>query len=66
MKNELPKRFMTIREIAHTGILPEHTLRNLVKTDSIPYFRTGNRVLIDIDSLIDNLSLLARRNTNEQ
>lgn len=27
---------MTIREVAATGIMPEHALRILVKTDAIP------------------------------
>jgi hypothetical protein len=40
-------KMMTIREIAKTGILPEHALRVLVKKGAIPHLLVGNKVLIN-------------------
>lgn len=54
---EMPK-FMTIRQIAKTGILPEHTIRQLVKQGRVPYFMTGNRALVNYTALVAMLNNL--------
>ena len=54
-KNTLPK-MLTIRQIAATGILPEHALRIMVKTNQIPYIKVGNRNLINMNTLISYLN----------
>lgn len=51
-------RFVTIRQAAATGILPEHTLRRFVKDGTIPSIKSGNRNLINLDRLIAQLEEL--------
>lgn len=53
-------RFLTIRETAATGILPEHRLRIMVKSGVCPGFYSGNRFLINIDALSDLLDQWSR------
>ena len=48
-------RFLTIRQIAKTGLLPEHALRVMEKTGKLPSIRTGNRILINYDRLVEML-----------
>ena len=50
------KIFMTIREVAKTGILPEHTIRVMVK---VPHIMAGNRVLINYPKFIEQLQITA-------
>lgn len=45
-------RMMTIRRVAATGILPEHTIRSMVKDGSAPFIMCGNRALINFDKLV--------------
>ena len=56
-KNQHP-RMMTIREVASTGLLPEHALRTMVKTGQAPYILVGSRALINYDKLIAQLNNL--------
>lgn len=51
-------RMMTIRQIAATGLLPEHALRTMVKTGQAPHIQVGSRVLINYDKLIAQLNAL--------
>lgn len=51
-------RMMTIREVARTGVLPEHALRQLVKQGKIPHIQCGNRVLINYNRLVEMLESL--------
>ena len=51
-------RLMTIRQIAATGLMPEHALRTLVKTGRAPSFKVGNKNLINYDKLIEQLQAL--------
>lgn len=51
-------RMMTIRETAKTGIMREHTLRRLVKQGTIPHIKSGNRVLINYERLVEMLETL--------
>jgi hypothetical protein len=41
----LPK-LMSIREIAQTGVIPEHALRRLVKEGKVPCVYSGRKALI--------------------
>lgn len=51
-------RLMTVRQIAATGLMPEHALRTLVKTGRAPSFKVGNKHLINYDKLIEQLQAL--------
>ena len=56
-KKQAP-RMMTIREVARTGILPEHALRQLVKQGKVPHIMSGNRAFINYDRLLEMLEAL--------
>lgn len=51
----LPK-MRTIKEIARLGIVSEWTLRRWVQERRIPFIKSGNRVLINVDVLCDMLA----------
>lgn len=51
-QEKLPIKMMTIREIASTGLLPEHAIRILVKQKRIPALYIGNKALINYHVLI--------------
>ncbi len=51
-------RFMTIREVASTGILPEYALRCMEKRGELPCIYSGRKCLINYDRFIDQLSNL--------
>lgn len=48
-------RLMTIRQIAATGLMPEHALRTLVKAGRAPSFKVGNKNLVNYDRLLQQL-----------
>ena len=50
-------RFWTINQIAATGLLPAHCLREMVKAGTVPsrVIRAGCKVLINYDLLLQNL-----------
>ena len=48
----LPK-LMSIREVARTGIIPEHALRLLIKLGKIPCIYSGRKALICFDRLCE-------------
>lgn len=54
---EKPK-MMTIREIAKTGILPEHALRLMLKAGQLPAIYIGKKALINYDKLCEQLNNL--------
>ncbi len=54
---EKPK-MMTIREIAQTGILPEHALRLMLKAGQLPAIYIGKKALINYDKLCEQLNNL--------
>ena len=56
-EKNVPK-MVTIRQAAATKILPEHALRQLVKQGKIPHLKCGNRVLVNLDKLIEQLQQL--------
>ena len=53
-----PPRMMTIREVAKTGLLPEHALRLMEKQKMLPCFYVGKKCLINYDKLVEQLQRL--------
>lgn len=49
-------QFLTIRETAKTGILPEHALRLMQKQGKIPCIMVGSKCLINYPLLVEYLS----------
>lgn len=47
----MPK-MMSIREVARTGILPENTIRQMVKLGTCPHIMAGNKALINYTKLV--------------
>lgn len=52
---EVP-RFMSIREVAKTGLLSEYTLRLMEKQKQLPCVYTGKKCLINFDKLVEQLN----------
>lgn len=55
--NNIP-RMMTVREIAKTGLLPENTIRVMLKNGQIQAVYSGRKALINFDSLCEYLRRL--------
>ena len=53
-----PPRMMTIRQVAQTGLLTEHALRQMEKQKMLPCFYVGKKCLINYDKLIEQLQQL--------
>lgn len=51
---ELPK-MLTIRQVASTGLLPEHALRQLVREGKVPCVYSGRKALICFSRLCEML-----------
>lgn len=51
-KQTIP-RFMTIHEVAKTGILSECCLRRMERRGELPAIKTGNRTLINFDRFLE-------------
>lgn len=49
-------RFMSIREVARTGLLSEYTLRLMEKQKQLPCVYTGRKCLINFDKLVEQLN----------
>lgn len=49
------KKFMTIREVAKTGLVSEYYLRNMEKQGCLPGIKSGNKKLVNYDLLIEFL-----------
>lgn len=47
--------FLTIRQTAARGILPEHALRTLSKQGKLPQIKINSKVLINYPKLIEQL-----------
>lgn len=54
-------QFKTIRQTAATGILTEHRLRLMVAQGTCPGIRTGNRFLVNLEALIEQLDAESRK-----
>lgn len=50
--------FLTIRQTAARGILPEHALRVLSKQNRLPQIKIGNKILINYQKLLEQLQNL--------
>lgn len=48
--------FKTIRQTAALGILPEHRLRLMQKQNRLPGIFSGNRFLVNVEALIEQLN----------
>ena len=57
MENQTP-RLMTVRQVAQTGILPEHALRTLLRSGKITAVYVGRKAFINYDTLCQQLSRL--------
>lgn len=56
MSSTLPT-MMTIRQVAETGLLKEHTLRLMLKQNKVPgVIYVGKRALINVDKLVAYLN----------
>ena len=55
MEKTIP-RFMSIREVARTGLLSEYTLRLMEKRKLLPCVYTGKKCLINFDKLVEQLN----------
>lgn len=53
-----PPKMLTIRQVAATGVLPEHALRQMAKRGELPSIVVGNKVLINYDRLVERLQSL--------
>lgn len=49
------KWFMTIREAARVSGISAYTLRRWKKEGKLPYIMRGNRVLVDMERLKDDI-----------
>ena len=54
--------FKTIREVARCGILPEHALRQRLKTGKLPGIYAGVKFLINVEMLMQQLDDECRAN----
>lgn len=61
---EIPQ-FLTIRQAAKTGILPEHFLRRLEKQGKLPCIYSGKKCLINFSKLVEQLNNPAGKGENE-
>lgn len=59
-------KFKTIRQTAATGIMTEHYLRLLVAQGRCPGIYSGNRFLVNVDVLAEQLDTESRRNCGER
>lgn len=59
-------KFMSIREVAKTGLISETYLRNMVKEGMCPCIKSGKKVLINYDALVEKLDKMSRGKTDEQ
>ena len=55
MKVEIPS-FMSIRQVAATGLLTEYTLRMMEKQKRLPGVYTGRKFLVNFDRLVEQLN----------
>lgn len=58
--------FKTIRQTAATRIMSEHYLRILVAQGCCPGIRSGNRFLINVDALAEQLDAESRQSCKER
>ena len=59
MTHEIPQ-FMTIREVAKTGLISEHYLRLLAAQSRLPGVYSGNRFKVNYGALVEQLERESR------
>lgn len=62
--DEQQTKFMTIRQTAKTGILPESRLRLMQKQNRLPGIQSGNRFLVNVGLLMEDLQAASRQAQN--
>lgn len=55
-------KFLTIRKTEAAGIMSEHYLRLLVAQGKCPGIKSGNRFLINVEALAEQLEAESRQN----
>lgn len=58
----MTEKFLTVRQFAALGILPEYALRQLLKQKKLPAVYRGNRALLPQTLCIEALHRLASEN----
>ena len=58
----MTERFLTIRQFAQLGVVPEGTIRKLVKSKKLPAVYIGNRAMLPQAACIEALNRLASEN----
>jgi excisionase family DNA binding protein len=51
---------LTVREVARTGILPEHAIRLLLKDGKLPAIFVGKKAFINFEKLLELLESSTR------
>ena len=57
------ENFLTIREVANSGILNENALRAMARQKRLPGFYAGNRYYVDVAMLKEQLTSECKRNS---
>jgi excisionase family DNA binding protein len=57
---------LTVREVARTGILPEHAIRLLLKDGKLPAIFVGKKAFINFEKLLELLESSTRPKGGEQ
>lgn len=58
-------RFMSIREVAKTGLLSEYTLRLMEKQNRLPCIYLRRKCLINFDRLVEQLNQASQEGGSE-
>ena len=66
VEGEAMNKFLTIRQVAETGLINENYLRALVKEGRCPHVMSGNRVLINYEALAEQLDKESKANMREE
>ena len=62
---DMAQKFLTIRQTAKTKVLPEYTLRLMEKQGRLPGVRSGNRFLVNVPLLIEQLDRESMEQTQQ-
>lgn len=65
MTDNTPK-LQTIRQIAKSGLMPEHALRLLIKQGKLPALYINSKALLDITVVIEYVKKLSEENLAER
>lgn len=60
----MTERFLTIRQFARLGVVPEGAIRKLVKAKKLPAVYIGNRAMLPYTLCLEVLSRLALEGQN--